>query len=132
MKMQKRTFRIGELAKKLNLEKYVIRFWEKEFKVKTKRTEGSQRSYTEDDLALFSSIRDLLHNRGFTIAGAKQEIKSTRHSKRKIVDQSIIGSHKTTIEYDQTTIAELKKEKAVLEQRVLILQQQLIKLRELL
>ena len=30
MKMQKRKFRIGELANKLELERFVVRFWEKE------------------------------------------------------------------------------------------------------
>ena len=34
MKMEKRKFRIGELAKLLEVERFVIRFWEKEFSIK--------------------------------------------------------------------------------------------------
>ncbi len=129
MKMRKRTFRIGELAKKLLLERFVIRFWEKEFKLKTDRSQGGQRFYTEDDYALFKLIKDLLYNRGFTIHGAKREIcelKEASHNKQ------IIGSKKTTFNQGKDIIDSLKKEKALLEKKVLILQQQLLKLRELL
>lgn len=130
MKMRKKTFRIGELAKKLLLERFVIRFWEKEFKLKTDRSQGGQRFYTEDDYALFQRIKDLLYNRGFTIHGAKREISETK----KTVSQKkeIIGSKKTTFEENNDIIKSLKKEKALLEKKVLILQQQLLKLRELL
>lgn len=127
MKMQKRTFRIGELAKHLSLERFVIRFWEKEFALKTHRTHGGQRFYTEDDVQTFFCIKDLLYNRGFTIVGAKQQIKSL---KQKIVVQQNILPQKNVV--SDKEIEELKKERAFLEKRVIILQQQLIKLRELL
>ena len=57
MKMQKRKFRIGELAEKLELERFVVRFWEKEFGIKTKRSQGSQRFYDENDLKKFEQIK---------------------------------------------------------------------------
>ena len=31
MRMQKRRFRIGQLANQLGVERFVVRFWEKEF-----------------------------------------------------------------------------------------------------
>ncbi|RTL05932.1 MerR family transcriptional regulator [Candidatus Dependentiae bacterium] len=127
MKMQKRTFRIGELAKHLSLERFVIRFWEKEFALKTNRSHGGQRFYTEDDLCTFSCIKDLLYNRGYTIVGAKQQIKSL---KNKITLPQNNIPKKEVPTYQE--IEELKKERASLEKRVIILQQQLIKLRELL
>ncbi|HTM06535.1 MAG TPA: MerR family transcriptional regulator [Patescibacteria group bacterium] len=127
MKMQKRTFRIGELAKHLSLERFVIRFWEKEFALKTHRSHGGQRFYTEDDVRTFSCIKDLLYNRGFTILGAKQQIKSLR---QKVAIQKNFIAKKHMPHHKE--IEELKKERASLEKRVIILQQQLIKLRELL
>jgi DNA-binding transcriptional MerR regulator len=130
MKMRKKTFRIGELAKKLLLERFVIRFWEKEFKLKTDRSQGGQRFYTEDDYALFKRIKDLLYNRGFTIHGAKREINELKRVPQH--DKEIIGSKKTTFDHNKDIIDSLKKEKALLEKKVLILQQQLLKLRELL
>lgn len=75
MKMQKRTFRIGELAAHLEVECFVIRFWEKEFGVSPHRSEGGQRYYTDNELQKFSLIKDLLHQKKFTIAGAKEHLK---------------------------------------------------------
>ena len=126
MKMQKRTFRIGELAKHLSLERFVIRFWEKEFALKTHRSHGGQRFYTEDDVQTFSLIKDLLYKKGFTIIGAKQEIKQNKSKKLFLIDKS---NNKTQFSHE---IELLKKEKASLEERVYVLQQQLLKLRELL
>ena len=74
MRMQKRQFRIGEFAKHLNIERFVVRFWEKEFNLKTDRSLGGQRFYSEEDLDMFTKIKELLYNKGFTIAGAKQQI----------------------------------------------------------
>lgn len=90
MKMQKKQFRIGELAKNLGVEQFVIRFWEKEFHVTGTRSEGGQRFYEEKDLKKFRSIKTLLYEQGFTIAGAKKQFKKS--------DISIIGSHRTNIE----------------------------------
>ncbi|MGD1997467.1 MAG: MerR family transcriptional regulator [Candidatus Dependentiae bacterium] len=72
--MAKRQFRIGELARALNVENYVVRFWEKEFKLEGTRSVGGQRFYTNDDLELFQRIKDLLYNQGFTIAGARKQL----------------------------------------------------------
>ena len=75
-RMSKRKFRIGDLAEELDLKKFVIRFWEKEFDLQSDRSLGGQRFYTEDDLAQFSLIKDLLYNKGFTIVGARQQLKT--------------------------------------------------------
>ena len=75
MKMQKRQFRIGELATHLSVEKFVIRFWEKEFDMRTIRSNGGQRFYDERDVEKFTMIKHLLYDKGFTIAGAKQQLK---------------------------------------------------------
>lgn len=72
--MTKRQFRIGDLAKELKVKKFVIRFWEKEFNLKSGRSQGGQRFYTSDDLNIFLTIKDLLYNQGFTIAGAKKQL----------------------------------------------------------
>ncbi len=74
MKMQRKQFRIGQLAKKLDVERFVIRFWEKEFNIKPTRSEGGQRFYEEKDFNTFCQIKDLLYNQGFTINGAKQKL----------------------------------------------------------
>ncbi|MCF7899848.1 MerR family transcriptional regulator [Candidatus Babeliales bacterium] len=76
IKMTKRQFRIGELAKELRVKKFVIRFWEKEFDLESDRSSGGQRFYTYNDLQTFSAIKDLLYNKKFTISGAKLQLKN--------------------------------------------------------
>lgn len=71
--MTEKTYRIGEAADILNLKTYVLRFWETEFpQLKPLRTEKGQRLYTERDLALLRRIRELLHEQGMTIDGARR------------------------------------------------------------
>lgn len=74
----KKKFRIGELAKELKLKKFVIRFWEKEFGLHSDRSRGGQRFYTEEDLSTFSTIKELLYEQGFTIAGARHQLKAIK------------------------------------------------------
>ena len=73
-RMNKRKFRIGELAKKLKVKKFVIRFWEKEFDLESNRSDGGQRFYSQEDLNTFTTIKDLLYNQKFTIPGAKNQL----------------------------------------------------------
>lgn len=123
MKMQKRLFRIGDLAQKLEVEKFVIRFWEKEFNFKSHRSDGGQRFYSIEDFEQFKQIKTLLYERGFTIAGAKKELcKETTKAPTH-------GARKTTIESEKTGTHELE---ASIKEKMLLLQKQLIKLKELL
>ena len=132
MKMQKRKFRIGELAEKLNLERFVVRFWEKEFSIKTKRSQGSQRFYDENDLKKFELIKRLLYEEGFTIVGAKKKLKEKSSSK----SESIIASQKTTMEDSaktaKTVTSEENEKIEHLSQQIIDLKNKLRKLREML
>lgn len=78
MKMSKRHYRIGDLAKALNVEKFVIRFWEKELGVKSNRSKGGQRFYEEKDFQRFALIKDLLYQKKYTLAGAKNELEKIK------------------------------------------------------
>jgi DNA-binding transcriptional MerR regulator len=130
MKMKKRKFRIGELATKLNLERFVIRFWEKEFSIKTERSQGSQRFYDEDDLKKFELIKRLLYEEGFTIAGAQKKLKAKPLAK----GESIIASQKTTMEESNKIIEKSAEHEKIehLSQQIIDLKNKLRKLRELL
>lgn len=124
MRMQKRRFRIGHLAQHLAVERFVIRFWEKEFNIQPTRSDGGQRFYDEHDLSMFEHIKELLYKRGFTIAGAKKQL-STPDKER-----SIIGSHKTTI-LASDTLEEpvLSKD---LEKKLIQFKEQLVALQKIL
>lgn len=132
MKMQKRKFRIGELAQKLELERFVVRFWEKEFSIKTKRSQGSQRFYDESDLKKFELIKRLLYEEGFTIVGAKKKLKEKFSTK----SDSIIASQKTTMEESpkKTAVSSSAENEKIehLSQQIIDLKNKLRKLREML
>ena len=123
MKMQKRLFRIGDLAEKLEIEKFVIRFWEKEFNVKTHRSHGGQRFYSIEDFEQFKQIKVLLYERGFTIAGAKKELCNDLR-----LTPPAHGARKTTMEKELTG----NELNISIKEKIILLQQQLIKLKELL
>ncbi len=91
MRMQKKQFRIGTLAKELGVEKFVIRFWEKEFNINSSRSIGGQRYYTTHDTERFKKIKELLYKRKFTISGAKEALHNKLHK--------IVASTRTTLSH---------------------------------
>ncbi|WP_297826246.1 MerR family transcriptional regulator [uncultured Desulfovibrio sp.] len=76
--MPKKHYRIGEAAELLNLKTHVLRFWESEFpQLAPLRTDKGQRLYTESHLALLRRIRQLLHEQGMTIEGARRVLEGS-------------------------------------------------------
>lgn len=121
MRMQKRQFRIGELAQYLEVEKFVVRFWEKEFELKPSRSEGGQRFYEEKDIAKFQLIKKLLYDQGFTISGAKKALKD-QHA-----PLQVLASKRTTIDAEPTCSCS-----QALHAQIKDLRKQLIKLQDVL
>ena len=71
-----RGLKIGEAARVLGVETFVLRFWETQFPLlKPKHTRTKHRFYQERDVAVLRVIKRLLHDEGFTIAGANKHIK---------------------------------------------------------
>ncbi len=71
--MQSQMYRIGEVAKKLDVKPYVLRFWETEFpQIMLCRTEKGQRLYSEENIAILLKIKELLYEQGMTIEGARK------------------------------------------------------------
>jgi DNA-binding transcriptional MerR regulator len=71
-----RGLKIGEAARALGVETYVLRFWETQFPfLKPKHTRTKHRFYHEKDLDVLRLIKRLLHDEGFTIVGANKHIK---------------------------------------------------------
>ncbi|MEO1268612.1 MAG: MerR family transcriptional regulator [Myxococcota bacterium] len=71
----KKHFKIGEVAEILNVKKYVLRHWESEFPmVSPRKTSGRHRMYTREDIELLATIKSLLYDQMFTIAGARKRL----------------------------------------------------------
>ncbi|WP_136806829.1 MerR family transcriptional regulator [Desulfosediminicola flagellatus] len=70
-------FKIGEVGKLAEVPTHVLRYWETEFKgIQPKRASSNQRLYRREDVELILKIKVLLHEQGFTIAGARKLIES--------------------------------------------------------
>lgn len=67
-------FRIGEVSELVGVESHVLRYWESEFRLRPQRSSSGQRMYRRKDIARFLRIRKLLHEEGFTIAGARKAL----------------------------------------------------------
>lgn len=68
-------FKIGEVADLLDLKTHVLRYWETEFKcLKPVKSRSNQRLYRRQDVETALLIKDLLYQRGFTIAGARNQL----------------------------------------------------------
>jgi len=81
-------FRIGEAAEICGVQPYVLRFWESEFKqLKPTKGSGGQRMYRRKDVETALAIKRLVHEEGYTIAGAREKLKGgARAAKSKSVD----------------------------------------------
>ena len=126
MKMTKRQYRIGDLAKELKIKKFVLRFWEKELDIKPNRSTGGQRFYQEEDFETFKTIKTLLYERKFTLAGAKKELQLLKSHKK-----PIIASQRTDM---SAPVAEIvnHQEPVNIHKELIALKQKLEKLQELL
>jgi DNA-binding transcriptional MerR regulator len=75
-------FRIGEVSRLCGLPSYVLRFWETEFnQLKPTKSGTGQRMYRKIDVENVLRIKKLLYDQGFTIAGARQQLRA--ETKRK-------------------------------------------------
>ena len=71
-----RAFRtISEVAGELELQPYVIRFWESQFKqIRPMRRKGGRRYYRPRDIDFLRGLKVLLHEKNFTIKKVRETI----------------------------------------------------------
>ena len=74
--MEKLYFSIGEVADMLGVSQSLLRFWETEFDcIKPRKNKKGNRSYTEQDIKLLRNIYYYTKECGFTLEGAKEQLK---------------------------------------------------------
>jgi DNA-binding transcriptional MerR regulator len=89
---EKQYFKIGEISELLDVEPYVLRYWESEFKIlKPTRTRARQRLYHKKDVEKLKLIRHLIYDEKFPIPGAKKRLRemNKEETKRKKADSAI-------------------------------------------
>jgi DNA-binding transcriptional MerR regulator len=77
-RVQKRLYyKIGEACKALDIQPYVLRYWETEFPaLSPNKSRSGQRVYSEKELGIIRRIKELLYGEGYTIAGAKKKLEA--------------------------------------------------------
>ena len=84
MKDSKIYYSIGEIAKSLNVNNSLIRFWEKEFEIiKPKKNSRGNRIFTKKDFNNISLIYHLLKEKKYTIEGAKKRLRENKEGLEK-------------------------------------------------
>jgi DNA-binding transcriptional MerR regulator len=72
---EKLYYRIGEVCGIVGVEPHVLRYWETEFpSLAPPKNKAGQRTYRPKEIELLLSIRKLLYEEGFTIAGARRQL----------------------------------------------------------
>lgn len=68
-------FTIGEVSKIAGVKPHVLRFWEQEFpSLSPRKDDAGRRVYRKRDLETVTTIRRLLYDEKFTIAGARRAL----------------------------------------------------------
>ena len=74
-------YRIGEVAEMFGVNASLIRFYENEFDIiKPHRNNKGNRLFTQADVDNFHTIFHLIKEKGYTLEGAKQQLKLQRKS----------------------------------------------------
>lgn len=104
-------FRIGEVAELVGVESHVLRYWEGEFRIRPHRSVSGHRMYRREDIERFLQIRNLLHDEGFTIAGARKVLSGE-------------GEGRAPNELDPIALRDIVQRLAALERRLAALRQE--------
>ena len=83
-------YSISEISEMFNVSKSLIRFWESEFDLlRPHKNSKGDRRFTDKNIEQFRTIYHLVKERGFTLEGAKRELKQSKERismKRKTVE----------------------------------------------
>lgn len=77
--MEKKFYRIGEVATLLDVNMSLLRFWEKEFPfLKPIKLKNGERLYTQEHINDLKLVYHLVKEKGYTLAGAREKIKADK------------------------------------------------------
>ncbi|MDD2328294.1 MAG: MerR family transcriptional regulator [bacterium] len=97
-------YSIQEVADHFAVNVSLLRFWEKEFdNINPKKTAGGTRQYRQEDIQQVEIVYHLVKERGMTLEGARQTLRSKKDEETKRVEAV-------------TRLTEIKKELLQLEE----------------
>jgi DNA-binding transcriptional MerR regulator len=84
-------FKISEVCDIVGVEAYVLRFWETEFPgLAPGKSKAGHRVYKKKDVENILRVKELLYDRGFTIAGARKHLSKSRTPKKADRDEVLM------------------------------------------
>ncbi len=87
--MQKLYFSISEVAKIINEEQHILRYWEKEFPlIKPRKNRAGNRVYSNKDLSIIKIIKSLLREERLNLKQAKERLSQIDFSSFEQIDDS--------------------------------------------
>ena len=80
-------YSIQEVADHFAVNVSLLRFWEKEFEnINPKKTAGGTRQYTRENIQQVEIVYHLVKEKGMTLEGARQTLKSKKDEEEKRVE----------------------------------------------
>lgn len=105
-------YSITEVADMTELKPHILRYWETEFPVlHPKKNRAGNRAYRAKDIETVKLIRKLLYDDGFTIDGAKKQLKKLRSQGLKVGEDSSMESEEAVFETKTKKVEAKKKAK---------------------
>lgn len=99
------SFKIGEIAKLLEVKTHVLRYWEEEFSfLKPKKFSNNQRLYLKKDIEILFLIRHLLYRKKFSIKGVQENL---LHYYRQLKESN--KRSEETKKHDDKTVKKIKE-----------------------
>ena len=95
--MEETRYMISDAAKKVDVETHVLRYWEEELELPISRTDLGHRYYTEEDIHVFQSIKEL-KERGFQLKAIKVLLPEIRKRESRSTDH-IISLEEKLVQY---------------------------------
>lgn len=85
--LDKLYYTIGEVAEMFEVSRSLLRYWENEFSFLTPRkNRKGDRLFTKENIQQIQIIYTLVKERGFTLEGAKQELRKEKGSLSEQID----------------------------------------------
>lgn len=80
MELNKLYYSIGEVAAMFGVSNSLLRYWETEFEtIRPTKNKRGDRRYSDKDIEAISRVYVLVKSMGYTIEGARNEIKGNKH-----------------------------------------------------
>ncbi len=87
---EKLYYTISEVSQLFDINASTIRFYEKEFNLKPTKNKKGNRLFTKKDIESLYKIVDLVKSKGFTLQGAKEQLKKFDKVENEDVKQQVI------------------------------------------